>query len=75
STEQLWQEFLEIIDKQLESDARLKEIVERIAGASSKKGLDLNDEVATELQNLFVETEALQGQARAAYHCLFEDED
>ena len=75
SSKQLCQEYLEIIDRQQESNSRIRDIIERIARTSTKKEIALSEDLASELQNLFVETEALQGQARAVYHCLFGEED
>ena len=72
STEQLWEEFLEIIDKQLDRNTQLKAIVERFAGTSAKtKGTVLTDEMTSKVKDLFIEIEALLGEERAIYHSLF----
>ena len=72
STEQLWGEFLEIINKQLERNTQLKEIIERFAGTSpERKEMVLTEEVASEVRDLFIEIEALLGEERAIYHSLF----
>ena len=72
STEQLWIEFLEIIDKQLERNTRLREIVEPFAETwSRRKGTALTEEITSEVKDLFIEIEALLGEERAIYHSLF----
>jgi len=72
STEQLWKEFLDSTDKQLEINAQLKDIAERFAGTSSKrKGPVLTEEVADQVRDLFVKLEASLGEQRAVYHSLF----
>ena len=46
SNEELWQEFLEIVNRQLEINTRLKEVIERLAGSTSKrKGIVLTEKL------------------------------
>ena len=72
SAEQLWKEFLDIINKQLEINTQLKDIAERFAGTSSEKREEvLTEEIANKVRDLFIELEALQGEERAVYHSLF----
>ena len=72
STEQLWKEFLETINKQLERNTRLREIVQPFAETSSgRKGTALTEEIASKVKDLFIEIEALLGEERAIYHTLF----
>ena len=69
---ELWQEFPNIISRQLEISTELKNIIENFAGASSHKTApDLSEEQANKLRGLFVEMEALTGEERAVYHSLF----
>jgi hypothetical protein len=72
SSEQLWQELFDITNEQLETHTQLKQILEPLTGASSrKKGAILNEEVFSRVQDIFIELEALQAEARAVYHNLF----
>jgi len=72
--EQIWKDLLEIIDRQLEINNQLREIVEPFAGASSKKKQAvLTEEMANKAKEIFVELEALQAQERPIYHNLFGD--
>ena len=72
SSEQLWQELFDITNKQLETHSQLKQILEPLTGASSrKKGVILNEEMYSRVQDIFIELEALQAEARAVYHNLF----
>jgi len=72
SNEQLWKELFDITNKQLETHTQLKQNLESFTGVSSKrKGAILNEELVNRVQDLFVELEALQAEARAAYHNLF----
>lgn len=75
SREQLWEELFSLIEKQLEINSKLKEIVEPLARASSKKGVTLTEEQANKAKELFVELEALQAQERPIYHSLLGTED
>jgi len=69
---ELWQEFLNIISRQLEISTELKNIVENFAGVSPQKtASDLSEEQANKVRDLFVEMEALMGEERAVYHSLF----
>ena len=68
----LWKEFLNIINKQLEVNTELKDIVENIAKASSqKKASDLTEERVNKIRDLFIENESSLGEERAIYHSLF----
>ena len=68
----LWQEFLDIINRQLEINTELKTIVENFATASPQKTTsDLSEEEADKVRELFLEMEASMGKERAAYHSLF----
>ena len=76
STEQLWKEFLEITNKQLEKHTRLREIIEPFAETSGKgKGTILTEEMTSEVKGIFIEIEALLGEERAVYHSLFGTEE
>ena len=69
---ELWKEFLNVINKQLEVNTELKDIVENIAKASSSKtASNLTDEVVNKIRDLFIEMESSQGEERAIYHSLF----
>jgi len=72
SDEELWGDFLEVIKKQIEIIIRLRAVVEQITGgtASGSTGATLTGELAEEIQNLFIENEALLGEERALYHSL-----
>ena len=68
----LWREFLDIINKQLEVHNELKNIVENFTKASSPKtSPDLTGEQIEKIQELFIEMESLLGEERAIYHSLF----
>lgn len=68
----LWKEFLNIINKQLEVNTELKDIVENITKASSQKeASDLSEERVNKIQDLFIEMESLLAEERAVYHSLF----
>jgi len=76
NTEQLWKELLDMLNKQLEINTQLKDIVEGFAETSSKsKGTVLTEEMADKVQGLFIELEALMGKERAIYHDLLGTED
>jgi len=75
SKEQLWKDLLDITDKQIKIDTQLREIMESIAGASTKdKGITSTEETLNKVQDLFVELEALHAEGRALFHKLFETE-
>ena len=72
STEQLLEEMLEYIKKQLDMDAKLKDILESFASSSSvSRGIDLTEESANNFRDLYIEAEALQAEGRAIFHELF----
>ena len=72
STEQLWKQLLDIIDKQLELSTHLKEI---IGTMTKEKGAALNEENVNKAQDLLVERESLQAEERAVFHSLFGVDD
>ena len=70
--DELWKQFLDIINKQLEVNTELKDIVENITKASSqKKASDLTEERVDKIRDLFIEMESSLGEERAIYHSLF----
>ena len=72
SREQLWKELLENINKQLDANTKLKEILESVAGTSSAGGgLSLNEETADGIKDLIIENESLQAEGKAVFHQLF----
>jgi len=76
SSEQLWKELLENINKQMDINMRLKEILEPVVTASAKsEGLSLTEETVSEIKDLFVEAESLQAEEKAVFHQLFGVED
>jgi len=77
SNEQLLQELLEGINKQLELNLRLKEILGPLMQVSSKKkSLDIVGEIADQVKDLFIQSESLQAEERVVFHQMFgSDED
>jgi hypothetical protein len=72
SSKELWEELLDIINKQLDTNIKLKEILEKaVASSSGNRGLNPTEEIANEIKDLLVETESLQGKVRAVFHQLF----
>ena len=72
SSEQLWKELLESINKQLDINTKLKEIIEPVAAPSSRSGgLSITEEMANEIKELVIESESLQAEEKAAFHQLF----
>ena len=72
SNEQLLHELLEGINKQLELNLRLKEILEPLMHVSSKKkSLDITGEIAEQVKDLFIQSESLQAEERAVFHQMF----
>ena len=72
SEEQLWQELLESINKQLEVNTKLKEILTPVVEASSKSmGSSLSEETVNEIKDLVIESESLQAEEKAVFHQLF----
>lgn len=72
NVDDLWEEFLNIINKQLEVNTELKDIVENITRASSqKKASNLTEEGVNKIRDLFIEMESSLGEERAIYHSLF----
>ena len=73
SREQLWQDLLDITEKQIEINTQLREIMESIAGVSTKeKGVTSTEETLNKARDLFVELEALHAEGRTLFHKLFE---
>jgi len=71
-----WKEFLNIINKQMEVNTELKDIVENITKAlSQKKASDLTEERINKIQDLFIEIESLLAEERAVYHSLFGNDE
>ena len=76
SSEQLWKELLDITEKQLEINTQLREIMEPIVVASTKrKGVTSTEEIVSKARDLFVELEALHAVGRALFHKLFGNEE
>ena len=72
SSEQLLEEMLEYLKKQVDIDIKLKEILESVVSSSSiRKGIDLTEESANIFRDLYIEAEALQAEGRAVFHQLF----
>ena len=72
SSEQLWKELLESIDKQLDINMKLKEILEPVVVSSPRSGgLSLTEEIANEIKDLVIEAESLQAEEKAVFHQLF----
>ena len=72
SDEQLWKELLESINKQLDINMKLKEILEPVVASSSRRGgLSLTEEIANEIKDLVIEAESLQAEEKAVFHQLF----
>ena len=72
SSEELLKELLESIDKQLDINTKLKEILEPFVVSSSRSGgLSLTDEIANEIKDLVIEAESLQAEEKAVFHQLF----
>ena len=72
SNEELWKEFLESINKQLDINTKLKEILEPVLGSSSKSGgPNLTEEMANEIKDLVIEAASLQAGEKAIFHQLF----
>jgi len=76
SSEQLWKELFDITNKQLEINTQLREIMEPFVVASSeRKGEISTEEMVNKVQDLFIELEALQAEARAVFHKLFGNDE
>ncbi|MFC1892625.1 hypothetical protein ACFLYR_01105 [Chloroflexota bacterium] len=76
NVDDLWREFLDTINKQLELNTELKDIVENSTKASSqKKASDLTEERVDKIRDLSIEMESSLGEERAIYHSLFGIED
>lgn len=72
SEEQLWQELLESINKQLDINTKLKEILEPVVASSSRSGgLSLTEEITNGIKDLIIESESLQAEEKAVFHQLF----
>ncbi len=76
SREQLWGELLDVINRQLAMNNKIKEVMVPSTGASSRrKKIALTDEAFDNVRELFIELEALQAEGRAIYHTLFGTEE
>jgi hypothetical protein len=72
SSEQLLEEMLEYLKKQLDMDMKLKDILESVVSSSSIiKRISLTEESANNFRDLYIEAEALQAEGRAIFHELF----
>jgi hypothetical protein len=72
SGEELWKKLLESINKQLDINKKLKEILEPVAASSSRSGgPNLTEKIANEIKDLVVEAESLQAEEKAVFHQLF----
>jgi hypothetical protein len=72
SSEQLWKELLESINKQLDINMKLKEILEPVVASSVRTaGLGLTGEMVNEIKDLVIEAESLQAEEKAVFHQLF----
>ena len=69
---ELFEGLLENIDKQIEMDSKLKELMEalKIIVTNNSKNHDISDKVL-EIRDLYVEAEILQAEGRAIFHRLF----
>jgi len=71
SDEQLWKELLESINRQLDINTRLKEILEPVAASPTRSGgLGLTEEIANEIKDLVIEAESLQAKEKAGFYQL-----
>jgi deoxyhypusine synthase len=69
---QLWEELLESVNKQLDVNMKLKEALEPVVAASSKrKRTGLKEEITERIKDLVVEAESLQAEEKAVFHQLF----
>ena len=76
SREQLWQDLLDITEKQMKINTQLREIIEPIASASTeRKRVTSPEEIVSKTRDLFIELEALHAQGRALFHKLLETEE
>ncbi|MGD9118590.1 MAG: hypothetical protein PVJ08_07670 [Dehalococcoidia bacterium] len=68
----MFNRLLENIDKQIEMDMKLKELMESLFSHVSKstKSTVIEDKVL-EIRNMYVEAEILQAEGRAIFHRLF----
>jgi hypothetical protein len=72
SSEELWKELLESINKQLDINMKLKEVLEPVVASSARTtGLGLTEEMANEIKDLVIEAESLQAEEKAVFHQLF----
>ena len=72
SREDLFEKLLENIDKQIEIDTKLKEIMESLfTHVSKSSNRQLIEDKVIEIRNLYVEAEILQAEGRAIFHRLF----
>ena len=72
SSEDLWKKLLEIINKQLDTNMKLKEIIETsVASSSGSSGLNPTEEIVNEIKDLVIGAESLQAEERAVFYQLF----
>jgi hypothetical protein len=72
SQEQLLNELIENINRQLALDMKLKETMESfIKGSSGRKRAGLLEEKANIVRDCYIEAESLQAEGRAIFHQLF----
>ena len=69
---QLFEELLEDINKEMNVNMKLKDILEPVVADFSKsKAADLKEKTVNTIKDLFIEAESLQAEERAAFHQLF----
>ena len=70
--EELFNRLLENIDRQIETDTKLKELMELLFENISKSTKNkLIEEKVLIIRNLYVDAEVLQAEGRAIFHRLF----
>ena len=70
--DELFNQLLENIDKQIEMDTKLKDKLESLFAHISKSTKStLVEEHVLEIRNMYVEAEILQAEGRAIFHRLF----
>ena len=71
SDEQLCKELLESINRQVDINTRLKEILEPVAASSTgSESLGLSEEITNEIKDLVIEAESLQAKEKAGFYQL-----
>jgi hypothetical protein len=72
SIEELWEKLFESVNRQLDINMKLKEILEPVVASSSRSGSPgLSEEIANEIKELVIEAESLQAKGKAIFHQLF----